>query len=185
MRDVYVVKHSIATSLGNSVEATWQRLLQGHSALDAIHHFHADRLTSQKACCIPDLLPAARENRVCALTRRVLDQITPVPPGTCVVWAGIKGNAEYIEADQNIEMPYLPEHYHQWVAERLGIGPTRFCHQCGVCLFHRGAGGRRPEDCPGRVRLRPYLCCRRCHPLCLYRVFRPEGAHPHRVPSFR
>ena len=60
MRDVYVVKHSIATSLGNSVEATWQRLLKGHSALDAIPHFHADRLTSQKACCIPDLLPAAR-----------------------------------------------------------------------------------------------------------------------------
>jgi 3-oxoacyl-[acyl-carrier-protein] synthase II len=126
MRDVYVVKHSIATSLGNSVEATWQRLLKGHSALDAIPHFHADRLTSQKACCIPDLLPAAGENRVCALTRRVLDQITPVPPGTCVVWAGIKGNAEYIEADQNIEMPYLPEHYHQWVTERLGIGPLGF-----------------------------------------------------------
>ena len=126
MQDVYVVKHSIATSLGNSVEATWQRLLKGHSALDAIQHFNADRLTSRKACCIPDLLPAAEENRVCALTRRVLDQITPVPSGTCVVWAGIKGNAEYIEADQNMQMPYLPEHYHQWVAEMLGIGPLGF-----------------------------------------------------------
>jgi 3-oxoacyl-[acyl-carrier-protein] synthase II len=126
MRDVYVVKHAIATSLGNSLEATWQRLLKGHSALDDIRHFHADRLTSRKACCIPDLLPAARENRVCALTRRVLDQTTPVPPGTCVVWTGIKGNAEYIEADQSIEMPYLPEHYHRWVAERLGIDPLGF-----------------------------------------------------------
>jgi hypothetical protein len=178
MRDVYVVKHAIATSLGNSVEATWQRLLQGHSALNVIHHFHANRLTSQKACCIPDLLPAARENRVCALTRRVLDPIMPVPPGTCVIWAGIKGNAEYIEADQNIEMPYLPEHYHQWVAARLSIGAIGFD-------INAACGGRRPEDCPGRVRLRPYLCGRRCHPLCLYRVFRPEGDHPHRVPSFR
>lgn len=126
MQDVYVVKHSIATSLGNSVEATWQRLLKGHSALDAIRHFHADRLNSHKACCMPDLLPAAGENRVCALTRRVLDQISPVPPGTCVIWAGIKGNAEYIEADQNMEMPWLPEHYHHWVAERLGISPLGF-----------------------------------------------------------
>jgi 3-oxoacyl-(acyl-carrier-protein) synthase len=126
MRDVYVVKHAIATSLGKSLEATWQRLLQGHSALDAVLHFDVDRLISRKACCIYDLRPAARENRVCALTRRVLEQITPIPPGTCVVWAGIKGNAEYIEADQSIEMPYLPEHYHQWVAERLGIGPTGF-----------------------------------------------------------
>jgi 3-oxoacyl-(acyl-carrier-protein) synthase len=64
MQDVYVVKHSIATSLGNSVEAAWQRLLKGHSGLDAICRFQADRLSSQKACCIPDLLPAAEENRV-------------------------------------------------------------------------------------------------------------------------
>lgn len=126
MQAVYLVKRAIATSLGNSLEATWQRLLKGHSALDAIPHFQADRLTSQKACCIPDLLPTADENRVCTLARRALDQITPVPPGTCVVWAGIKGNAEYIEADQNMAMPYLPEHYHQWVAERLGINPLGF-----------------------------------------------------------
>jgi 3-oxoacyl-[acyl-carrier-protein] synthase II len=43
-----------------------------------------------------------------------------------VVWTGIKGNAEYIEADQNLKMPFLPEHYHRWVAERLGIGPLGF-----------------------------------------------------------
>jgi 3-oxoacyl-[acyl-carrier-protein] synthase II len=126
MQDVYVVKQSIATSLGNSVEDTWQRLLKGHSALDAIRRFHADRLTARTACCIPDLPTRAAENRVCALTRRVLDQITPVPPETGVVWAGIKGNAEYIEADQNMEMPYLPGHYHQWVAEKLGIDPLGF-----------------------------------------------------------
>jgi 3-oxoacyl-(acyl-carrier-protein) synthase len=126
MREVYLVKHSIATSLGNSGEATWQRLLKGRSALKAVPHLHADRLPGPKACCIPDLVPAAEENRVCALARRVLDQITPVPPGTCVFWAGIKGNAEYIEADQNPKMPYLPEHYHRWVAERLGIGPLGF-----------------------------------------------------------
>jgi 3-oxoacyl-[acyl-carrier-protein] synthase II len=126
MRDVYVVKHAIATSLGNSLESTWQRLLNGHSGLAAIRHFDADRLIGRKACCIPDLRPAARENRVCALTRRVLEQITPIPLGTCVVWAGIKGYAEYIEADQAIEMPYLPEHYHQWVAERLGTAPIGF-----------------------------------------------------------
>lgn len=126
MQDVYVVRHSIATGLGNSVEDTWRRLLKGHSALDAIRWLHVDRLPTRTACSIPDLLPAAGENRVCALTRRVLDRITPVPAGTCIVWAGIKGNAEYIEADQNMRMPWLPEHYRQWVAERLGIGSHGF-----------------------------------------------------------
>lgn len=126
MKDVYVVRHAIATALGNSVEDTWQRLLKGHSALDPGRRFQVDRLPSRTACSIPDLQPAAGENRVCALTRSVLDRITPVPPGTCLVWAGIKGNAEYIDADQSLQIPWLPEHYRQWAAERLGIGPHGF-----------------------------------------------------------
>lgn len=126
MQDVYVVSYAIATGLANSVEGTWQRLLKGHSALQAVRRFPVDRLPSRKACSLSGLQPSAGVNRVCALLRSVLDQITPVPPGTCVVWTGIKGNAEYIEADQNEKMPWLPEHYRQWAAERLAAGPHGF-----------------------------------------------------------
>jgi 3-oxoacyl-(acyl-carrier-protein) synthase len=126
MKDVYVVRHAIATVLGNSVEDTWQSLLKGHSALDAVRPSQVDRFLSRTAYSIPDLQPAAGENRVCALTRSVLDQLPPVPPGTCLVWTGIKGNAEYIDADQNLRIPWLPEHYRQWAAERLGTGPHGF-----------------------------------------------------------
>jgi 3-oxoacyl-[acyl-carrier-protein] synthase II len=126
MQDVYVVGHAIATGLGNSLAATWKRLLQGDSAFDDVRWVHPGRLDSRTACRIPDLRPAAGENRVCALARIVLDRVVPVPPETCVVWAGIKGNAEFIEADQDSPMPWLPEHYRRWIAERLGIGPAGF-----------------------------------------------------------
>jgi 3-oxoacyl-[acyl-carrier-protein] synthase II len=126
MREVYIVKHAIATGLGNSLEATWQGLLEGRSALNVVTRFPTDRLSSHSACCIPDLLPTAGENRVCALARRVLEQMAPLPGGTCILWAGIKGNAEYIEAVQQKEMPYLPEHYLRWVAQILGTAPLGF-----------------------------------------------------------
>jgi 3-oxoacyl-[acyl-carrier-protein] synthase II len=126
MREVYIVKHAIATGLGNSIEATWQRLLEGRSALGAVTRFPTDRLSSHKASCIPDLVPIAGENRVCALARRVLEQVAPVPKGTCIIWAGLKASAEFIEADQEKEMPYLPEHYLRWVAQILGTAPPGF-----------------------------------------------------------
>lgn len=126
MREVYIVKHAIATGLGNSVEATWHGLLEGRSGLDAVTRFPTDRLSSHKASSIPDLVPIAWENRVCALARRVLEQVAPVPKGTCIIWAGIKGNAEFIEAHQEKEMPYLPEHYLRWVAQTLGTAPLGF-----------------------------------------------------------
>jgi 3-oxoacyl-[acyl-carrier-protein] synthase II len=126
MRDVYIVKHTVATVLGDSYQATWQRLLAGESAFGGGAHPAAKRFGGAQAVCLPGLAPADGENRVCALTRRVLDPLTRVPVEACVVWTGIKGNAEYIEADQSQAMPYLPEDYHRWVAERLGIESLGF-----------------------------------------------------------
>ena len=100
MRDVYIVRHTVATVLGDSLQTTWQRLLAGQSAFDGSRRPAADRFGSAQAACVPGLAPADGENRVCALTRRVLDPLAPVPAETCLVWTGIKGNAEFIEAGQ-------------------------------------------------------------------------------------
>jgi 3-oxoacyl-[acyl-carrier-protein] synthase II len=124
MREVYIVKQAIATGLGNTVDETWEGLVANRSALAAVTRFPTDRLSGHRASCISDLRPLVGENRVCALARRALEQVAPVPEGTCIVWAGIKGNAEYIDADQEEEMPYLPEQYLRWAAEALGMGAT-------------------------------------------------------------
>jgi 3-oxoacyl-(acyl-carrier-protein) synthase len=115
MREVYIVKHAIATVLGDSLQATWQKLLAGQSAFDRVQ-------TARAA----GLAPAGGENRVCALTRRVLDPLRPVPAEACVVWTGIKGNAEFIEAGQAAGMPWLAEHYPKWAANLLGTGRGGF-----------------------------------------------------------
>ena len=125
MQDVYIVKNAIVTGLGNSLAENWAKLLDGCSAIDIVDRFQTEGLSSRKASCTTHL-PAPGENRVCALVRDVLSQVKPVPSGTGIVWAGIKGGAEFIETGRKKEMPYLPEHYRQWVAEILGIANRGF-----------------------------------------------------------
>lgn len=115
MREVYIVKQAVATVLGDSIQTTWQNLLAGQSAFD-----------SAPVARVPDLAPAGGENRVCALTRRVLEALAPVPAEACLIWTGIKGNAEFIEAGQAAGMPWLAEHYQKWAADILGTGRGGF-----------------------------------------------------------
>jgi 3-oxoacyl-[acyl-carrier-protein] synthase II len=122
MKAVYIVKQAVATGLGSSIQENWDRLIKGESAIAAVAPRHANRSGGRRAAIIADLVPGAGENRVCAVARRVLDRIRPVPPNTCIVWTGLKGNAEYIEAGGKKAIPFLPEHYRRWVAELLDTG---------------------------------------------------------------
>jgi 3-oxoacyl-[acyl-carrier-protein] synthase II len=126
MQEVYIVKQTMATVLGDSLQATWQRLLAGHSGFGGGAYPAVDRFGGAQAARVSELLPADGENRVCALTRRVLEPLTPVPVDACVVWTGIKGNAEFIEAGQAADMPWLAEHYRQWAVAMLGTGGGGF-----------------------------------------------------------
>jgi len=120
MKAVYIVKQAVATGLGSGLEENWARLLKGESAVAAVDPRHAHRSGGRRAAIIPDLMPVGGENRVCAAARRVLERIRPVAPETCILWTGLKGNAEYIEAGGKKAMPFLPEHYRRWVAGLLG-----------------------------------------------------------------
>jgi len=119
MKAVYIVKQAVATGLGSSIEENWDRLIKGESAIAAVAPRHADRSGGRRAALIPDLVPFDGENRVCAVARMALDRIRPVAPETCIVWTGLKGNAEYIEAGGKKAMPFLPEHYRRWAAGLL------------------------------------------------------------------
>jgi len=120
MKAVYIVKQAVATGLGSSIEENWDRLVKGESAIAAVAPRQAHRSGGRGAALIPDLVPVAGENRVCAAARRALDRIRPVSPDTCIVWTGLKGNAEYIEGGGKKAMPFLPGHYRRWVAGLLG-----------------------------------------------------------------
>jgi 3-oxoacyl-(acyl-carrier-protein) synthase len=120
MKAVYIVKQAVATGLGSSIEENWDRLAKGESAIAAVAPRQAHRSGGRRAALIPDLVPVSGENRVCAAARRALDRISPVSSDTCIVWTGLKGNAEYIEGGGKKAMPFLPEHYRRWAAGLLG-----------------------------------------------------------------
>ena len=116
MRAVYIVKQTVATVLGESLQETWENLLAGKSAFGS----------GAKTATVADPAPIAGENRVCVLTRRVLEALTPSPAEALLIWTGIKGNAEFIESGQAAEMPWLAEHYRKWAGRLLGTGRDGF-----------------------------------------------------------
>ncbi len=116
MREVFIVKHAVATVLGDSLQRTWTRLLAGQSAFGG----------GAPAVRSAGLAPARGENRVCAVARKVLEAVAPVPAEAGLIWTGIKGNAEFIEAGQAADMPWLAEHYRQWAVTMLGTGRGGF-----------------------------------------------------------
>ncbi len=131
--EVYVVDLGVTCALGSTLEEIWPRLRRGESALRRIQSFETDQLEFQYAACVPDLQADAQPNRVCALLGRALAQLRPVPEDTFVVWAGLKGGVEYIQA-QCVEPVsnriktgstppaiYLPRQYRRWVCHELGI----------------------------------------------------------------
>jgi len=120
MKAVYIVKQAVAAGLGSSIEENWDRLVKGECAIAAAAPRQTHRSGGRRSALIPDLVPVGGENRVCAAARRALDNIRPVSPDTCIIWTGLKGNAEYIEGGGKMAIPFLPEHYRRWVAALLG-----------------------------------------------------------------
>ncbi len=145
MSTVYVVDSTLVCALGSTLEESWPRLCRGESADGRIRAFNTDALGFHRAACVADPEAVAEPNRVCALMGRALEQLGPIPEGTIVIWAGVKGNAEYIEAlarrglepvrtldpsraagqatasRPTLPAIYLPRQYRRWVCGKLGI----------------------------------------------------------------
>ncbi len=124
MTDVYIVDAAMSCALGSSLAQVWPLLIRGSSAIGPVEPFAAEGLEFHQAACVADLEAGDEPNRVCALMRQALDQLRPVPANTMVIWTGVKGNAEYIEAKADrtpAPTIHLPRQYRRWACEQLGI----------------------------------------------------------------
>jgi 3-oxoacyl-[acyl-carrier-protein] synthase II len=124
VKSAYLVDCGVACALGNSLDELWPRLCDGTSAIAPVRRFCTDRLDFHQAACVPDLTEDERDNRICALARRALAQLRPVPGDTFVIWAGVKGNTDWIEARAAGQPPtalHLPRHYRDWVCRQLKL----------------------------------------------------------------
>lgn len=120
---IFVAAAAAASALGDTLEAIWPRLLAGETAIGPVRRFDTSRLECHNAACAPGLEDGPTDNLICNLMGRCLAGLPPLPPGTFVIWAGVKGDAQYIEQTQAGQTPTaccLPRHYRQWVGAALG-----------------------------------------------------------------
>jgi 3-oxoacyl-[acyl-carrier-protein] synthase II len=131
-RPVFIAAATAVTALGPSLDALWPALLEGRSAIGPIGpRFSTDSLPFHEAACIADLdsLSPPHQSRTVELLDRCLEDLPPLPCDPFVIWAGVKGDTEYVEAlcdfgaspEEASRWPWLPEHYRHWVCDRLAF----------------------------------------------------------------
>ncbi len=127
MANVYLISGGAETALGSSAGTLFDALSAGASKSGPIDRYDSSQLSFRTAACI-DRLPAGRyegENLTQALLRRILPGFADFPAVDTIIWAGAKGNAEYIEQQACPQkpagaFPYLPRHYSTWLRQMLG-----------------------------------------------------------------
>jgi len=125
MNNVYLLSGSAETALGSSDQGLYPALMAGERAVGTIDRYDADSLSFSMAACIPFSRDEQQEgeNLTQTLMRRVLNRLQPqLPPIATIIWAGVKGDVEFIEAGAwPGSLPHLPRHYSHWIRERLGV----------------------------------------------------------------
>ncbi len=124
MKEVFIAGISAVTGLGNSLDESWEGVFCGKTAIKDIKHFDTQRIEFKKAGCIDYLWDGCYENRVLELAIKSCDGIEEIPLDSTLIWAGIKGNSEYLESDKGNKY-YLPAHYSKAIAERYKLKSER------------------------------------------------------------
>ncbi|MBM3297743.1 MAG: beta-ketoacyl-[acyl-carrier-protein] synthase family protein [Candidatus Aminicenantes bacterium] len=127
MSEVYLLTGAAVTAANPRGEDLLGALLDGKEFPLEVKRFDTSRLAFHRAACVEGLEAERKgpENLTQTLLRRLFPLLKGLPPADTVVWAGIKGNAEFIEGgawrgDSAGAPPFLPRHYSLWVREALG-----------------------------------------------------------------
>jgi 3-oxoacyl-[acyl-carrier-protein] synthase II len=127
MANVYLLHGDAETALGAMGGTLFDALAAGAGKSGPIDRYDPGQLSFRTAACIDHLAAERREgeNLTQALVRRILPGFAGFPAVDTIIWAGAKGNAEYIEAEavapeSGAAFPYLPRHYSLWLRRTLG-----------------------------------------------------------------
>lgn len=93
-----ISQFDIVTAYGWGLDALWDGLMSGKTAIKSTARFADRGFLSDQAAMIPDLTPAAGESRVMAGLRRILTPIAgKLDPMTPLIVATTVGEIEYLE----------------------------------------------------------------------------------------
>ncbi len=151
MSEVLLAACSAETALGGG-EAMRSALEAGRSGAERIRRFDPAGLVTAFAACaeIPGSERHPGENLTQALLRRALAPLSGLPPVETIIWAGVKGNAEYIESGRTeASSPFLPRQYSVWIRDILGWPEAALLEVSAACASSTLAlalGARRITD---------------------------------------
>ena len=122
-----ISQSGVVTAYGWGLDALWNGLMSGKTAIAATQRFAERGFISDQAGIIPDLSPEPDESRVMVMLRRILAPIAgALDPTTSLILASTVGVIEYIERAVLEDNPALltearPQALVQRVQQMLGL----------------------------------------------------------------
>jgi len=125
MRHVWITDAAAVTALGDTLDASWQGLMEGMSAVKPVNSFYADTYSKCFAACIDNLARQNGRSMMYSLIDRLLGEIEFIPEDSLLITATTKSGIDNLElicrgASANsgdILLSYLSE----VVAEKTGL----------------------------------------------------------------
>ena len=130
IKTVHLIEAKIITSLGNSLEATWEGAMEARRGMGQISRFCADAYEGQTAALIDDLTWTSERSITIELIDRLLSGTRPPPADTALITATAKLGIDNLERRRRGESVYakdiLPSSMPQIVSEKLGLSKRGF-----------------------------------------------------------
>jgi 3-oxoacyl-(acyl-carrier-protein) synthase len=136
MKEIWITDAGVVTAAGNSLEATWQQMMKGRTAIRKINRFPVKAYQSQIGATIPDIKPSGAASLIHQIMDLLLVQMDKVPDDSLLITASTKAGIDNLEkirqggaADPE---DILPASITKWVATGLGLRGRSF-HISAAC----------------------------------------------------
>ena len=97
MNDVWITDAGVVTSAGNSLDATWRRIMSGKTAIGEISRFSVEAYRTKVGATVPGIDQQGPGSLVSAIIDRLLCQIERVPADSLTIAATTKGGIDNLE----------------------------------------------------------------------------------------
>jgi len=97
MQRVYITDAALVTSLGATIDETWNKLVAGSSGIQKITRFDTRNYVSDSAAFIPDLVAQTNGSMVTTLVDRLISQLSPLEKDALFFTATTKSCIDLID----------------------------------------------------------------------------------------